>query len=250
MAWNLIAHNTYGSSGGSTFTTAALNTAGCDLLVMAIAAAATPTVTSSPSNTWNTAVSMTTTVAYNYLIFAWNATGGASQTFTITGSSFYASIYVQAWSGSQTTSTPLDQTNSGNANGAPTLSTGSITPGVNGELIVAGVSANNGGTNTGSASFTIADQSATSGGNFYGGAGAYFVQATAAAIADTWANASGLYSATIASFKPSSGGSTSGLFLPTPMNGLGVGGPFFPNPTGYPVMQRRGDLYVPERMAA
>jgi hypothetical protein len=48
------------------------------------------------------------------------------------------------------------------------------------------------------------------------------------------------------------GGATKGLFLPTPMTGLGVGGPFFPHPIGKSARlayARRGDLYVPERLA-
>jgi hypothetical protein len=42
-----------------------------------------------------------------------------------------------------------------------------------------------------------------------------------------------------------------GLFGQTPMNGLGVGGSYFPNPIGAPVgFTRRDRIFVPERLAA
>jgi hypothetical protein len=59
-----------------------------------------------------------------------------------------------------------------------------------------------------------------------------FIQSTAGAQALNFTmSPAGRWVSVLAAFKPASG-AASGLFLPNPMTGLGVGGPFFANPVG------------------
>jgi hypothetical protein len=249
MAWTLKAHAVFNGGGSSSngFTSSALNTSGCDLIVVTYASGASSAgvLTDSLSNTWHPATQYQDGFSDRYLtlIYAWNATGGSAQTFTITGTGIFPALVVEAWSGSLTSSTPFDQlTGTGGyaASGQP----GSITPSVANALVVCGLNTDEATSISINGTFTISDSQLT--GVVFGttGAGeAYVVQTTAVAENPTWTFGSGSnqrWVSSIASFKPSGGAAAAPLFLPTPMTGLGVGGPFFPHPIGKSAQARLG----------
>ena len=216
MAFSLIA-----SYDNTTPTNVAgpLNTTGANLIVVT-AQDYTSGVTLSDSygNTWILAVSQVGSVLQSYIYYCLNPTVGVGHTFTTTGSPYNGAPSVTAWSGAATSSV-LGQTN-GNATSTSTNQPGSVTPTVNGSLIVTGLysSASTHSINSG---FTIySDDNA----NF---AAAYLIQGTAGAINPTW-TLSGATSATstIAVFNPATT-SPRGLFLPSSLVGLGSGGSFF-----------------------
>jgi hypothetical protein len=143
---------------------------------------------------------------------------GANHNVTITTSAggMFATGEFMAWAGSLNAANTLD-VETGNASGAAApINTGSITPTVNGELIITSWAAEN----DSSGASVATGYSAPAGayintlGNAYGGFSAYQVQSTAASINAVWqygSGGNGLHAACIASFKPSTGG---GSFQP------------------------------------
>lgn len=229
MAISLVAH-TLTQSGS---TTSAINTTGATLLVMCIGyyggSGGSVAPTDSKSNTWvhlsDQGVAAIPGAGTVYYVI--NPIVGTSHTFTDTSSQ--ATIAVMAFSGIDTTS-PFDQTN-GNFTAGVTCQPGSITPTANGELIVLGGGYTPGTNFSIDSGFTAVDFAAAIFGVNQGGFSGYFVQTTAGAINPTVTStdSNNGISVIIASFKSSGGGATRGLYLPTPMNGLGAGGSFFPD---------------------
>jgi hypothetical protein len=127
---------------------------------------------------------------------------------SFTGSVIAACAYFLAFSGIDTTQN-ADQENGATAGSGTTISTGSVTPSTNGQLLIAGLG--NDSPFAGDASinggFSVIDQDALVGGTNYGGACAYLIQGAAAAAnpAWTWGNSTGLSAATIATFKALAG---------------------------------------------
>ncbi len=134
---------------------------------------------------------------------------------------------------SNTPTTPYVSESAGGTSGTATVQPGSITPSNANNLLVVGAYGDGANPQTIDSSFTKTDALATSAGTFESIAGAYLLQSSATAQNPTWtcnANAAA-YLALMAEFKQNGAGATAGLFLPTPMTGLGAGGPFFPTPT-------------------
>lgn len=225
MGVQLIART--GSSGASTYTTPSMDTTGASLLVLVVSyvATVTPTISDSKSNTWTALTAKSVSGQQSSRIYyAANPTVGSGHTFTVTGSSILSTGIAFAFSGI-TASSPFDQENGASLAGSgTTLSCGSITPSVNGELIIAGFSS---GASSATLGQVAIDPRVTSvmagattidtvGGVSYMCSVAFGIQGTAAAINPQWvltgtginANAT----AVIASFKPSATVSGGGAF--------------------------------------
>ena len=209
MTWSLIGHElAHGALGG---TTTAFDTTGADLIVLCVSSyTGTPTVSDSQSNTWSPLTKQTEADASSQLYYCASPTTSSAHTFTVSsGSNTYDVLTVSAFSGSG--ASPFDVQNgavSALDNGA--IQPGSITPSVNGEMIISGTASFTTHVLSVDSGLTITDQQLYTSGDCTGGALAYFVQTTAAAINPTWSHSgSNQSSAVIASFKPAAGGGTS-----------------------------------------
>ena len=207
----LVNHTWAGAA--NSVTTSAISCTGANLLVIYVADgqnATTGTMSSSPANTWTSLTDAASSFQNGALWYSKNASVSGSMTFTYASSGGTGSpaIFVECFS-SADTSAPFDQQNTGTANPGPTVQPGSITPGVNNELVVTGSTTGDPGasyTINGCYSSNITDQAPIVGGVHYGGALAYCVQTTATATNPTWSGAgSTAVVATIASFKASAG---------------------------------------------
>lgn len=192
--WVNIA-NVSGANSGAQVTTAAINTTGCDLIVVVGSAflSAPGVVTDNKGNTWHSAVAPGSNGRQIVSIFyAWNAIGGAGHTFTwqTSGGGITAgSIQVSAWSGSLTSSDPFDQGNSTfYGAGTTTEQAGSITPSQNDELIVmgTGIDDTNGSTFSIDSSFTLQEVTDVIVSSMFGSSLSTFVQSGAAAVNPTF----------------------------------------------------------------
>lgn len=204
-------------NGTNAFTTGAIDTTGADLLIATwsdVLAGSPPTISDSKGNTWTQAVRYNPVGgATSNIYFVWNPTSvGSGHTFTLTGTSQFASLEVMAWSGSQTSSTPLDVTNNNLAFGSTTLQPGSVTPSVAGELVVTHINFGTQGADaTIDSGFAAAYGDLGSGGVYVGGQVSYLVQSVAAAVNPQWTvgSSTNLY-ATVATFKAGTGFSGGG----------------------------------------
>lgn len=176
--------NTYaaGVNGG---TTPSVNTTGATFLVVSTSefTGGTVTVSDSKSNTWSSSIASGTDSSPDTTIwYVANPTVGTGHTFTVSGTSSYATICVQAHSEVVTTS-PFDVSNStfGFSSSSP-YSASSITPSADGYLVIAAFGHNVGSAVTVGSSMTITDDRPLVGGTSFGNTLAYLYQTTAAAI--------------------------------------------------------------------
>ena len=235
MAWNLVSHTVAVGSGATYTTTSAINTlsGGADLIIVSApctqAGLAALSLGDSAGNTWT--VIDTIAPASGCQTRWWychNPTTAMAHTFTVSNSAstvIYASVAVQAWSGSVAAGTsPLDQhTASAAITSGTTLPCVSLTPLQDGSLIVAGytlnMSASQSGSMTIGSGLTISDSQGFVGGTSYGTGLAYYVQPSAQAIAPIWTIPGGGSAtgggAVLASFIPAAG-------LPTITGTLGT----------------------------
>lgn len=160
-------------------------------------------------NTYTQLTPQTGTISHLSIFHADNPTVGASHTFTIqgTGSPFYPSGSVAAFSG-VSTSSPFDVQNGATiGSGSTSLQPGSITPTQAGCVVISGVALTDNTTGTAAASgMIIISQSPWTLGIQEGIASAYVIQTSAAAINPVWNGWSGStqdMAAVIADFKPS-----------------------------------------------
>jgi hypothetical protein len=207
MAITAIAGTLAGSSGGgAAVTTGSIDTTGATLLVVAIACYHTSdtVVSDNKSNTW-TALTVRTSGFYrNRLFYCKSPTVGSGHTFTATNS--YNSIAVYAFSG--TDGSDAESENGATATSGTSLQPGSVTPTVNGSLVITSFM----GHYTESHAITgFTKQDITQSSGAYPSLGlAYLVQTTAAAINPTWTwtFSPDACASAIAVFKPSSGGAS------------------------------------------
>ncbi len=213
MAITLGVHiSTGGSAGG---TTSAVDTSGNTLLVAAVVSytlVSDATISDSKSNTWTPLTKSASTTQYVKFFYVANPTVGTGHTFTVSGTGSFASIGVITFNG-VTTSSPFDQQNGGTFNaGATSLATGSVTPGVSGEVLVAAIGLNaSSGTPTIDSSFVspCTDYFNYSAGVNFAVGLAYQIQTTATARNPTFSfTSSNPVAAAIATFKESTGGFT------------------------------------------
>lgn len=196
--------------GGASPTTTAIDTTGADLLIIAAAHASwgsVGTVSDSKSNTWTALTTRNSDAGSIRLLYCQNPTVGSGHTFTTTGT--FSSIGAVGFSGS--TSSPFDTGRESGAavNAGTSVQPGSITPSVDGALIISVTSfANEGVTSlTINSGFTEAFELPTGAGQYYGVALSYLIQTTAAAVNPTITLSATGYGATeLAAFKPGGGG--------------------------------------------
>lgn len=197
LTWTLINHGSNASTSG-TATVPSTSCTGADFIAVGVsdfADATAGTVTDSSGNTYSHTTNAHTTGDPNYAIWYVQApTVTGSMTFSYTGA--FPSIFMQCWSGSK--ASPLDQQSNGTSgSGQP----GSITPTLDGELVISGTYTESAGGSTidGCYSANVTDNIGQ--GSSVGGAMAYCVQTTATATNPTWSSGSAVVIATIASFK-------------------------------------------------
>ncbi len=237
MAIALVGHITASSTTSSTFTSGTLDTTGATLIVVAVEEFAVSTLSDNMSNGAGTSLTLQTGSNIRLQLHYYVApTVGAGHTWTSTGTGTFTTLAISAWSG-VTTSSPFDVENGAAVTSTTTIQPGSVTPAVSGSLLLFAIGNNQTiGSNSINNSFVVMDTTNVVGGQHEAAAHGYLVQSVAAPINPTWTIAgTDDILGRIAVFKPSAGGATRGLFMQTPMNGLGVGGSFFPNPLGYPV---------------
>lgn len=206
MAIALVANDSAQSTNSNGFTSGSIDTTGANFLIVHLSTNGTGgSISDSKSNTW---VPLTESgggafaARQSRLFYVENATVGSGHTFTVTGTAIFPSIEYAAFSG-VATSTSFDVENKNANNFTTTISTGSVTPSVNDELVVTGISFDD---NTGVAidsGFTISDTEQLGGGVAIGGALAYLIQTTATAKNPTWSwtNSTFENATTIACFK-------------------------------------------------
>ena len=191
-----------------------LNTTGANFIVLSVVHNdnASQTITDSNNNTWTPLTQYSQFAAAACQIFyAVNPTVGSGHTFTSTfGSTGSGGIVVSAWSG-VATSSPGDGSNGTGYFASTGIQAGSITPSVNGDLIIAAISCDNpSGPYTVDSSLTILQSALLIAGTSQGLAHAYLIQSTAGAINPTWTTGGGssFGGVAIAAFKAGAGGGT------------------------------------------
>lgn len=202
----LLAQTSKASPTGASVTTDAINTTGASLIVVCIVSVYynSQPIQDNQSNTWSLAGEVPSGSSYVrvQIYYKYSPTTNSSHTFSTVGGYGvnYASMIVFAFSG--TTGTAFD-TNNYTQVGASPLSTGSITPSTNGQVLIALL----GSHNTSSVSSVTSGFSeynvASSANNFFACA-AYYVQPTAASkeCTFTWTSSPAWNgTALIASFK-------------------------------------------------
>lgn len=137
MAYSSLIANTFsvGTSGGGT--TPAIDTTGADIIFCGVVYSTgfAPTLTDSKSNSWTPVGSAQESISNGCQLFiCQGGTVGAGHTFTVTGTTSFASVFVEAFSGSA--ASPTDQITGSQGNGF-SRDAGSITPSENNEIIIA-----------------------------------------------------------------------------------------------------------------
>lgn len=206
MSFTLIANTGAGDTIDSV-TTSSINTTGANLIVVNTAwynGVGDPTLSDSKINSWTGLTGRLSGANESQrLFYCFNPTVGSGHTFTLAGSTTAPAIGVSAWSGAGTS--PFDQQNGATNLGASTLSTGSVTPGQDNELVISGicVTNNGGGAVSINGGFTITNTVAFSSGNHEGVSMAYLIQTTATAANPQWnaTNSADSLTASIATFK-------------------------------------------------
>ena len=197
MGFALI--NSVSVQGPGNFTSAAIDTTGATLLVLAVSYyIAPPTVSDSKGNTPTQIVDIGGGAAEHLRLYYYsNPTVGSGHTFTVDAG--YHSSGLLAFSGAVLSSV-LDQ-NSGTIGSSQP---GSITPTENNEVIVSAAGAGFGSSCSVDSGFTKVFDIAFGGGDHLQLGMGYKIQTTAGAVNPTWTGASG--GAVQASFKALSGG--------------------------------------------
>jgi hypothetical protein len=201
------------SGTGNAQASAAIDTTGATLLVALCGrgqSVPTTTASDSKSNTWSSLTPGTGSNPESIIFYVVNPTVGTGHTFTIGSAGGYAAAIVSAFTGVDTSS-PFDQQNATGAAGwvDGTAFPGSITPGVNNELVVSCAASQLTTTSWLASGMTIIDQIPFNSGIsvFHGVATAYVVQTSAAAINPNWTQgASWAGAMSIASFKAAAAG--------------------------------------------
>jgi hypothetical protein len=220
MAIALVVSVSAASTNGNAVTTSAIDTTGANLLVLLLGEYASGTTPSdSKSNNWTALNTYTGGVTLSRLWYVKNPTVGSGHTFTGGKSTNYPAIAVLAFSGADT-SAPFDVQN-GISQGSNVTSqaTGSITPGSDGEVVVAGGSwqadTSAASVDSGMTLQEIKYHTSNSEAAFI----AYKVQGTAAAINPTFSWTTSVPVAlSIASFKAGAGGGTTVSLTGTALN--------------------------------
>lgn len=189
-----------GISGGGTV--AILNTLTANLFVYSAGFFATATPTDTQGNTWIPLTLHTGSGGVQHRIFyVLNPITAAGHGFSASGSNIYGSAAV--WAFSDTVGTPTFESENGSGGTGSSRQPGSVTPTINGSLIISGVTiASVQSSITADSGLTVISYNGSSGIALAHGGG-YLVQTTVAAINPTWSwGVSGDNAVSIAVFKP------------------------------------------------
>ena len=200
----VLINHTFAQASG-TVTTSAINCTGANLIVMPVsdygAVVSSETPTSSPANTWIALGNSQNGVDNVAIFYAKNANVSSSMTFTLNGN--FPMIMPMCFSNADI-SAPFDQQAQSGVVSGTTCQAGSVTPGVNGEVIVAAfaTSQTSLGTVTINSGLTKEDTSPFIGGTAIGGGDGYLVQSVAGAVNPQWSvSTESGYTCTVATFK-------------------------------------------------
>jgi hypothetical protein len=198
-----------------------LDTTGANLLIAIThdyEPTAAGTLTDSKGNTWTPLTAYTRAGATRQRIYyvTNSPTVGSGHTITYTVTNIYGVVTFLAFSGAHATA-PFDTENGGGFSNT-TFQAGSVTPAVDGSLILAALTYAQTRTVSINLGFSTPVQTDYNGGTAArGGAVAYLVQGTAASVDPTWSGGgSGEASAAVAVFAPGAGG---GDVTPAPAAG-------------------------------
>lgn len=187
----LLVKDAAASSNGSSVTTAGVDTTGANLIIVALSsntANLEPTLSDSNSNAWTGLTAYAGSGCRIRLFYTYAPVVGAAHTFTASGVAVSVpSIHVMAFDGAA--SSPFDQENGANAASGTTLSTGSVTPTQDNEIIVsAGGNSFSGAQTLGvsGANSAITASFELAGSQHFFSAAAYGLQGSAAAENWTW----------------------------------------------------------------
>ena len=202
--FSLVAHTGGGLGALPALATAAIDTTGADLLVVAFVYdfRVTPSLLDSKSNTWTGLTAKTGNSAGTVrLYYAKNPTVGSGHTVTLNaaGGAFYGAAYFAAFRGSDLIA-PFD-TENGSTSYGTTVQPGAISA-ASSELVISAMAMNITGAPTIDASMTMLDNNGLAPAIYYGGGMAYKIQTTAGAINPVWTVGSAASNGcVIASFK-------------------------------------------------
>lgn len=184
-------------------TSSGIDTTGADFIAIVVSryvgdsGATAPT--DSKGNTWTACTDAAGASTGCRIWYANNPTVGSGHTFTSPGS--YGVVTAIAFSGVKS-SGALDQEASNSAASGTSISSGSVTPSENGEVVISGIAGGVSGSMAIDGGFSIAGQLGFAVGNNQSGGGAYLVQTTAAAANPSWSWSGSAYNATaVASFR-------------------------------------------------
>jgi hypothetical protein len=188
--------------GANGATTDAANTSGANLIVLCAHEyqIGTTTISDSASNTW-TALTAQGSGNQSRLYYCLNPTTSGTHTFTLSRTGSYSCLGYIAVSGVAS----YHSENIASQGAAATFQPGSVTPGADGSLIVAGITTSGTSAHTIDGGYT-AYQLPFSSGNYMGCGIAYLIQTTAAATNPTWTFGYSPAAGPIAVFSPSTGG--------------------------------------------
>lgn len=229
-------------AGIGSYTTPPIDCTLADLLLIGLGhytgpGSAGSTVADSQSNVWDVlATAFSGNLSATWLCARYPLLLDALQFFQVNCNTSFASIVALAYSGSLGAAGVADQNNNAKVDlpGATSLQAGSVTPGVANELVLEGIVLATAGMlanlsiNNSFGTIRGLDHIATA----EGFAWAPKVSSGAEAPAYDW-TVSGNQEAAISTItlKPASAGGSRGLFQPSPLNGIGSGGPgFFRDP--------------------
>lgn len=209
MAIALVAHGSGFSLDSHGFTTGSIDTTGCNFLIVGVVlggGVSAGTLTDSKSNTWTGLTQATGGFSdrYSQFFYCESPTVGSGHTFSISGTSNFPSLTIAGFSGVGTSSFDVQNNNPGGV--STSVTTGSVTPSVDNELLVAMLNYDDTVSATVDSGFTITDDITNGSFGHTNNAMAYLVETTATTKNPTfsWTNANrGM--GTIATFKASGG---------------------------------------------
>lgn len=209
-----VANTSKGAADNCTISITGVSTSGANLYVAVInhysdTTGLGGTLADGQGNTWVGPIvdsgGTSTGETVMYYVASPTTSATASFTYSCTPLTDYPTLHILAFSGAA--SNPLDQTNSASsASSATSIQTGSVTPSVDGELLIAGMDVNSNTTGVAiNSSFTGLTVANPGNGNPTGAA-AYLIQTTKTAENPTWSwTTSGSAAGGIATFEPTSG---------------------------------------------
>jgi hypothetical protein len=209
MAIALVTRTIKAAAVNTGVTTDAVDTTGANLIVLYVAhygsGAVTLSLSDSKGNTWTALTEHASSNQHSLGYYCLGPTVGTGHTFTVTTPGGVTDIYpvlaAHAFSGAAA-SAVLDTQTGATTAGATSLQPGSVTPSLDGSLVVAGIAPGAGTGITINAGFSAVSADVNSGVSVSGGA-AYLIQTSAAAVNPTWSwTTSSEGAASIAVFKP------------------------------------------------